>query len=286
MTILGPAAMSKVIRGALKGWSDDNCASMGAALAFFSLLSMGPLLLLVIAVTGLVIGRDEAQTLLLTQLAGLLGDVGAEGVKTVLEATTSRKGGIMTTAISGAVLLVGSTTVFAELQDDLNRIWKTEPAKSNGVWAFLRKRLLSFGLVVVLGFLMLVSLAVSAFIAYMGETWFGGLEQVLARLLELAASLAVMTLLFALTFRIIPARHIPWGDVLLGSFITAILFSIGEYLIGLYIGKSAVASSFGAAGTLVVAIIWVTPTARRASGGRPTPTSAATRPWWSALAAS
>ena len=257
MRILGPAAIWKVIRGALKGWSDDNCSSMGAALAFFSLLSMGPLLLLVIAVTGLVLGRDEAQTLLLTQLAGLLGDTGAEGVTTVLESTSSREGGIMTTAISGAILLIGATTVFAELQDDLNRIWKCEPAKSNGVWAFVRKRLLSFGLVLVLGFLLLVSLAVSAFVAYMGETWFGSLAQAIARLLELAASLAVMTLLFALTFKILPARRIPWGDVVLGSFITAILFSIGKYLIGLYIGKSAVASSFGAAGTLVVAIIWV-----------------------------
>jgi membrane protein len=257
MKILGPAATWKVARSALSGWSADNCASMGAALAFYSLLSMAPLMMLVITLTGLVIGRDEAQQLLLTQLSGLLGDTGAEGVKTVLEASSNDKEGIMATVVSGLVLLVGATTVFAELQDDLNRIWKCDAAKSSGMWGFIRKRLLSFGLIVVIGLLLLTSLVVSAAVSYVASRWFGGFGAFVAHLLELAASLAIMTLLFALTFRILPARRIPWGDVVLGSFITAILFTIGKFLIGLYIGKSAVASSFGAAGTLVVAIVWV-----------------------------
>ncbi len=249
--------MWKVTRSALQGWSADNCSSMGAALAFYSLLSMAPLLMLVITIAGLAIGRDDAQALLLTQLSGLLGDTGAEGVKTMLQASAREKDGIIATLISAFVLLVGATTVFAELQDDLNRIWKCEPRKSNGLWGFLRKRLLSFGLIVVIGLLLLTSLAVSAFVAYMGSMWFSGTGELLAHLLELAFSLALMTLLFALTFKILPARRIPWGDVMLGSFITAVLFSIGKLLIGLYIGKSAVASSYGAAGTIVVAIIWV-----------------------------
>ena len=257
MKILGPDAMWKVTRSALQGWSADNCSSMGAALAFYSLLSMAPLLMLVITIAGLAIGRDDAQTLLLTQLSGLLGDTGAEGVKTMLQASAREKDGIIATLISAFVLLVGATTVFAELQDDLNRIWKCEPRKSNGLWGFLRKRLLSFGLIVVLGLLLLTSLVVSAFVAYMGSLWFSGTGELLAHLLELAFSLALMTLLFAMTFKILPARRIPWGDVLLGSFITAVLFTIGKLLIGLYIGKSAVASSYGAAGTIVVAIIWV-----------------------------
>ncbi|HET7728741.1 MAG TPA: YihY/virulence factor BrkB family protein [Usitatibacter sp.] len=257
MKVLGPSQMWKVLRSAVSGWSADNCSSMGAALAFYSLLSMAPLMMLVITVTGLVIGRDEAQALLLTQLSGLLGDTGAEGVKTVLEASADEKTGAIATITSALVLLVGATTVFAELQDDLNRIWKAEPRKSSGLWGFLRKRLLSFGLIVAIGLLLLMSLAVSAFIAYLGQAWWSGAGEVLARVIEMAASLALMTLLFALTFKILPARRIPWGDVALGSFITAVLFSIGKLLIGLYIGKSAVASDFGAAGTLVVAIVWV-----------------------------
>ena len=257
MTLLGPGAMWKVTRSALQGWSADNCSSMGAALAFYSLLSMAPLLMLVITIAGLAIGRDDAQTLLLTQLSGLLGDTGAEGVKTVLQASAREKDGIIATVISALVLLVGATTVFAELQDDLNRIWKCEPRKSNGLWGFLRKRLLSFGLIVAIGLLLLTSLAVSAFVAYVGSMWFSGTGELLAQLLELAFSLALMALLFAMTFKILPARRIPWGDVMHGSFITAVLFTIGKLLIGLYIGKSAVASSYGAAGTIVVTIIWV-----------------------------
>ncbi|HUP29999.1 MAG TPA: YihY/virulence factor BrkB family protein [Usitatibacter sp.] len=257
MKILGPGAMWKVTRSAFAGWSTDNCSSMGAALAFYSLLSMAPLLMLVITMAGLIIGHDEAQTLLLTQLSGLLGDTGAEGVKTMLEASAREKTGILATVISALVLLVGATTVFAELQDDLNRIWKCEPRKTNGVWGLLRKRLLSFGLIVVIGLLLLTSLVVSAFVAYVGTTWFSGAGEFLAHLLEIVFSLGLMTLLFAMTFKILPARRIPWGDVLLGSFITAVLFTIGKLLIGLYIGKSAVASSYGAAGTIVVAIIWV-----------------------------
>src|SRR5690349_7684733 len=123
---------------------------MGAALAFYSLLSMAPLMMLVITIAGLMIGRDQAQDLLLTQMSGLLGDTGAEGVKTMLQASSTEKDGLIATISSALVLLVGATTVFAELQDDLNRIWKCEPRKGNGLWGFLRKRLLSFGLIVVL----------------------------------------------------------------------------------------------------------------------------------------
>lgn len=252
----GPRSIVKLLKDSLSGWSADNCASMGAALAFYSLLSMAPLVILVITVAGLVIGRDEAQELLFTQLSGLLGDTGAQGVRTVLDASAGSSGGMLATLASGAVLLVGATTVFAELQDDLNRIWKCEAAASGGVWGFVRKRLLSFGLIVAIGFLLLVSLVASAAVSYMGSRWFGGNEQV-AHALEFVASIMVMTLLLSLTFKILPARRMSWGDVLLGSLITALLFWIGKFLIGMYIGRSAVASEFGAAGTLVVVIFWV-----------------------------
>jgi membrane protein len=157
--------------------------------------------------------------------------------------------------VSFALLVVGATTVFGELQDDLNRIWKAKQDVSSGVWALVRKRLLSFGLIVVIGFLLLTSLAVSAAVSYMGDQ-LGG-NEVVARTLETAASLAVMTFLFGLTFKVLPSQRPAWRDVLLGAFITALFFSAGKYLIGLYIGKSAIASDFGAAGTVVVVIVWV-----------------------------
>lgn len=245
-----------LLKGSLKGWKADNCLSMGAALAFYSLLSMAPLLVLVISVAGLVIGRDEAQALLMTQLSGLLGDTGAAGVRSVLDAASSDKEGLFQTSASFILLLVGATTVFGELQDNLNRIWKSEGAAKSGVMGEIRKRLLSFGLILVIGLLLLTSLVVSAAISYVGALLMDGGE-IAARALEMAGSLVVMTALFALTFKILPNRHIPWRDVLLGSLVTAVLFSIGKYLIGLYIGKSAVASNFGSAGTLVVVIFWV-----------------------------
>ncbi len=177
-------------------------------------------------------------------------------MRTVLEAASKDEKGILQTVVSFALLLVGATTVFGELQDDLNRIWNCKPEVKNGIIAQLRKRLLSFGLIVAIGFLLLTSLVVSAAISYMGGEWFGGNEYV-ARVLELAASLLVMTGLFSMIFKILPERRISWGDVAFGAFVTAVLFSIGKYLIGLYIGKSAIASDFGAAGTVVVVIVWV-----------------------------
>ena len=256
MSLPGPRKVLAVFKSAAKGWKEDNCVSMGAALAFYSLLSLAPLLMLVITLAGLFIGRDQAQDLLLTQASGLLGETGGEGVRTVLGAADTQADGVLATIVSFAVLAVGATTVFAELSDNLNRIWKCSPAKTNGLWGLLRKRLLSFGLVVTLGFLLLVSLAVSAAVSYVGSTWFRGSEAAL-RALETAGSLVVTTALFALVFKILPARRIPWGDVLLGSLVTALLFWVGKSLIGLYIGKSAIASDFGAAGTLAVVIVWV-----------------------------
>ncbi|HYC34982.1 MAG TPA: YihY/virulence factor BrkB family protein [Usitatibacter sp.] len=245
-----------LFKTAFKGWKADNCLSMGAAVAFYSMLSMAPLLVLVITVAGLVIGREEAQELLFTQLSGLLGDTGAEGIKTVLDGASTQKEGLFNSLVSGFVLLIGATTVMGELQDDLNRIWKATSAKASGIWGQVRKRLLSFSLIVVLGFLLLMSLAMSAAVAYLGTFLFGGMQSI-AHVLEFLASLLLTTVIFAMTFKILPARRIPWSDVLVGSLVTALLFGVGKFLIGLYIGKSAVASDFGAAGTLVAAIVWV-----------------------------
>ncbi len=244
-----------MFRSAASGWMDDAAPSMGAALAFYTLFSLAPLLVLVIAVAGLVIGHDRAQDLLLTQLSGLLGDAGAAGVQSVLDAASTQKDGTIATAVSIVTLGVGATTVFAELQSDLNRIWHVAADKRSGLWGMVRDRFLSFGMVVAIGFLLLVSLVVSAALAYLGS-FLGGSEAVM-HALEFGTSIAVMTGLFALTFKVLPASHPAWRDVWLGALVTALLFWAGKFLIGLYIGKSAIASSYGAAGTLVVAIVWV-----------------------------
>jgi membrane protein len=253
---LAPRHFTGLVKKAARGWKEDNCLSMGAALAFYSLLSLAPLLVLIITVAGLVIGRDQAQELLLTQLSGLVGDTGGEGIKVVLDNAESEGDGVWQTVVSSFVLLLGATTVFGELQDDLNRIWKCEAPKAAGIWGQVRKRLLSFGLIVAIGFLLLVSLAVSAAVAYLGSLWFGG-TQAVAQTVEFLGSLLVTTLLFAMVFKILPSRRIPWDDVLLGSLITALLFGVGKFLIGLYIGKSDVVTDFGAAGTIIVTILWV-----------------------------
>jgi membrane protein len=240
---------------ALDAWKDDSAPSMGAALAFYMLFSMAPLMVLVIMIAGLVIGHDRAQALLLTQLSGLLGETGALGVRSVLSATQTAHDGFFATAASLAMIAIGATTVFAELRDDLDRIWKTRARRDAGFWTVARARLLSFGMVVAIGFLLLVSLVVSAVLSYIGGLIGGGATAM--RVLELAVSLAVTTGLFALVFKVLPSARIAWSDVWLGSFVTALLFWAGKFLIGLYLGRSAVASSFGAAGTLVVAILWV-----------------------------
>lgn len=254
--MLSPREFGSLFKCAFKGWSDDGANSMGAAVAFYTLLSMAPLLVLVIALAGLVIGRDEAQALLMSQLSGLLGETGSTGVSTVLAAADNPSGGLKATVISFFTLLLGATTVFAELKSDLDRIWKVKPAKANGVWKFVRVRLLSFGLVVTIGFLLLVSLVVSAVLSYVGENYLGG-SAVVMRVLEFVASIAVMTVLFAAVYKVLPSARIEWSEVWVGAAVTSLLFWIGKFLIGLYLGRSSVASDFGAAGTLVVTILWV-----------------------------
>jgi membrane protein len=228
---------------------------MGAALAFYTLFSLAPLLVLVIAIAGLAIGHDRAQQLLLSEISGLLGETGARGVKSLLDATSTQKDGLIATAVSLATLAVGATTVFAELRLDLDRIWHCKPRKGGGLWGMLRARFLSFGVIVAIGFLLLVSLVVSAALSYLGGL-FGG-TAALMRAVEFAASVAVTTGLFAVVFKLLPSTRIEWDDVWWGSLVTALLFWAGKFLIGLYLGRSAVASSYGAAGTLVVVVMWV-----------------------------
>jgi membrane protein len=251
-----PKAMARLAGRAVKGWIADKATSMGAALAFYSLLSLAPLLVVVIAIAGLFLGRDQAEQVLFTQVSQLLGDTGAEGIRTILESVDTEREGIIATIVGGVTLLMGATTVFAELKTDLDRIWKHAAKKASGVWGFLRTRLLSFGMVMAIAFLLLVSLVVSAAVAAMGQAWFGSLEAAL-HVVEFALSVALMTGLFAMMYKLLPAAKIRWGDVWVGALVTAVLFWIGKFAIGLYLGKSDIVSSFGSAGTLVLVIVWV-----------------------------
>jgi membrane protein len=254
--MLDAKGLWSLARRAAQGWSDDAAPSMGAALAFYTLLSLAPLLLVVLGVAGLFYGRDEAQLLLVQQIAGLLGESAAAGIELILENAGAPGDGILPALIGIATVIFGATTVFGELRSDLNRIWRVGTRKAGGLADLLRTRLLSFGMVVTVGFLLLVSLAASAALSALGDYWFAG-SQALVRLLEFAVSFVATTGLFAMIYKVLPGTRIAWSDVWVGAAVTSLLFWVGKYLIGLYIGRSTIGSAFGAAGTLVVLIVWV-----------------------------
>lgn len=241
---------------------DDNAASMGAALAYYTAFSLSPLLLVVISVAGLVVDPGVTQQAIRAQFEGLLGPDGAHLVQTLLESAQNKDSGILSIVISGITLFIGATTVFAELESDLNRIWRVDRAagvKSAGLMHFVRTRILSFGLVLALAFLLMVSLLLSTALNAMG-TLFGTWDQEMSYALDginFAISFGAVTVLFALIYKLLPAAKIALSDVWGGAIITALLFSIGKFLIGLYLGRSAISSSFGAAGTFIALMVWI-----------------------------
>ena len=253
------ARFAGLLREACRNWVADEAASMGAALAFYTLFSMAPLLLLVISIAGIAIGADTARGLISEQLTTLLGQQGADAVERVLIAADDRGKGIFAAIVSAATLVIGATTVFAELRRDLDRIWKTKKTEVRGVLRIIWARLWSFGLVLTIGFLLMVSLALSALVTAFGALLAQYLPgaPIILRSLEFVVSLLVVTGLFAMIYKILPSARIEWRDVWVGAAVTSLLFWIGKYLIGLYLARSAVASPFGAAGTLVVVIVWV-----------------------------
>jgi membrane protein len=253
-------ALFDLSKRAFASWSNDYAPSMGAALAYYTVFSVAPLLLIVISVAGLVFGRDAARGEIFAQLSGLMGAQGALAVQGMLEAVNKPAEGIVATVIGFALLLVGATTVFGELQDALDRIWRA-PArdKNKGLFNMLRVRLLSFSMIMGIGFLLMVSLVASAALAALGKWWsplFGGWAT-LAQAVNFVFSFVMVTVVFAMIYKIMPRVRVQWRDVWVGAAVTALLFTIGKHLIGLYIGKSSVASGYGAAGSLVVVLVWV-----------------------------
>lgn len=244
---------------AANAWMDDFAPSMGAALSYYTLFSLAPLLVLIIAIAGMVFGQDAAQGAIIAQLQGIMGKEGATAVQALLKAAREPSTGILASIVGGFLLLLGATAIFAELQSDLDRIWQV-PAKEkpSGLWGWLRSRVLSFGLILGFAFMLMISLVVSAALAATGD-WVGGgaaAESVLASGLNFIASLGIFTVLFAMIYKIMPTAKISWRDVWTGSAVTALLFNVGKSLIGLYLAKSSVASGFGAAGSFVILVAW------------------------------
>jgi membrane protein len=248
-----------LVKAAASSWVDDYAQSMGAALAYYTMFSIAPLLLIVISIAGLIFGVEAARGEIFGQLQGLMGSQGAQAVQSLLESVNQPSEGISATLIGGVLLLIGATTVFAELQDALDRIWRAPKREKGGIWSLLHARLLSFGMILGIGFLLMVSLVASAALAALGK-WWGPLFaewEILGRVVDFLISFGLTTSVFAMIYKIMPRVKVAWADVWIGAAVTALLFTIGKVLIGLYIGKSGVTSGFGAAGSLVVVLVWV-----------------------------
>jgi membrane protein len=246
--------------GATQGWWGDNCLRLAASLAYYTALSLAPLLLLLVGLTGMVLGREQVAGQLAAQLESLMGPAGRELVNSILT-TTSPEGGTWAAVVGLVTLVIGATAVFGELQATMNLIWEVQPAPTGGAWAGIRawckERVFSLAIVFALAFLLLVSLVVSAALAGAAALFWGPAQTLLSRLLEIAVSLLVLTLGFSLLFKYVPDAEIRWRDVWLGGIMTAVLFTIGKTAIGYYLGYASVGSAYGAAGSMVVLLVWV-----------------------------
>ena len=241
-------------------WMEDDAPSLGAALAYYTVFSLAPLMTIAIAIAGFFLGKEAAQGQIFDELRGLLGAEGGKAVEEMVQSANAQPtAGVVATIISVIMLLFGASGVFGQLQASLNAIWGVKAKPGRGVLGIIKDRLLSFGFTLVVGFLLLVSLLLTAGMALMAD-WIGGLmpgSEALAYVLNIVLSLSMITLLFATIFKFLPDAKIAWHDVWIGAFLTALLFTIGKFALGIYLGKSGVASSYGAAGSLIVLLLWV-----------------------------
>jgi membrane protein len=246
-------------KAAASSWVDDYAQSMGAALAYYTMLSIAPFLLIVISLAGMIFGVEAARGEIAAQLQGLMGPEGAAAVQKLLESARMPAESVPAAVFGLVLLLIAATSVFAELQDSLDRIWRAPKRSRRGIGTLLRARLLSFGTIAGISFLLMVSLVVSAALAALGKIWgprFADWQATVA-VVNLLVSYLLTTTVFAMIYKVMPRAKIAWTDVLIGASVTSLLFTIGKSLIGIYIGRSGVTSGFGAAGSLVMAMIWV-----------------------------
>jgi membrane protein len=257
---LTAAGLWTVFRRAFTGWWNDNVPHLGAALSYYTLFSMAPILVVAMAIAGLVFGAEAVRGQIVGQIDGLVGHEGALAMQAMLEGAAKPSSSLPATIIGVITFFLGATGAFLELQTALNAIWRVKPKASGSfLRALIIDRLTSFGLVVVVGFLMLTSLLVSAGLAalhtYLGETFPG--SAAVWEGVNVIVSLAVISILFAMVYKLLPDVELTWSDVWVGGLVTAGLFTVGKFLIGLYLGTSAFASSYGAAGSVIVLLLWV-----------------------------
>jgi membrane protein len=247
-----------LVRESVLEWSNDRASRKGAALAFYTVFSLAPILIVAIAIAGFFFGQDAARGEIFSQVRDLLGPDAAQAVQAMIQNASRPGAGMVATLIGLITLFVGATTALAELKDGLDQIWDVPSERMSGIWYFLTKRLLSIGLILSLGFLLLVSLVFSAVLTAVAKRW-GPADPTGAILqaVNFVFSFGLVTVLFAMIYKILPSVRIAWRDVVIGSVVTALLFSIGKFAIGLYLGNSAIASSYGAAGSVVLVLVWV-----------------------------
>jgi membrane protein len=256
---MGLNVMWKLLSATYTKWTADHAQGLGAALAFYAIFSLAPLLLIVIAIAGSVFGQEAAQGEIIGQIQGLVGEESAKAIQSMIEEARKPAAGIIATVVALVLLFLGATGVFAQLQEALNIIWRVEAKPEQGMWKILKDRFISLLAVLGTGFLLLISLVISAALSAIGTT----LEQFLPvpgfllQLINFLVSFAIVTLLFAMIYKLLPDRSIQWSDVWIGAIITSLLFTIGKFVIGVYLGKSDVGIAYGAAGSLVVMLMWV-----------------------------
>jgi membrane protein len=256
---VSPAVITRLFVRAVRAWWDDNALRLGASLAYYTLFAIAPVLLVAIAIAGMAFGAEAARGEIVGQLQALVGRDGGEAIQAMLEGASARESGLFATAIGGVTFVFAATGAFLELQTVLNTIWRVKPNPDINLTAYVTDRIRSFSIVVAIGFLLLVSLAVSAALSA-ASTW---LDQrapgvpLIWQTANAAVSLGVVTMLFALLYKFLPDVRLRWRDVLIGAFVTAVLFTVGKQAIGFYLGQSATASSYGAAGSVMVLLLWV-----------------------------
>jgi membrane protein len=247
-----------LVRDCVQAFVDDGAISRGASIAFYAITSLGPVVLVVIAVAGLAFGEDAARGALSDELRGLMGKASADLVQTAVQSAGTRSSGTVASIIGGFTLLLTVSGVFGEMQSTLNAIWKAPP-RGTTISRLLRARLASLGLVAALGFLMLVSLVISALLSALSNVINAALpfSAEMLETLNFVVSFALISVMFAAIYKVLPDVNLSWHDVLVGAVMTALLFTVGKFLIGLYLGRSMIASSYGAAGALIVALLWI-----------------------------
>jgi membrane protein len=251
-------SLPELLKATFSEWKEDNCARLGAALAFYSVFSLAPLLIIAISIAGLVLGRDAARSGVVEQIRGLVGIEAAGSIEIMVEASQKPATNRVALAVGIIALLMGASGVFGQLQDALNVIWEAPPRRGRTLLRMLQDRFVSFTMVLGSGFLLLVSLVVSAGLAALNDSAgrLVSIDPLLLQVFHVIVSFAVTTLLFAMIFKVLPDVSIGWDEVWIGAAMTSLLFSIGKVLIGLYLGESNLASAYGAAGSLLILLLW------------------------------